>query len=206
MKDTVLEEVIEGIFSVMTTMTEGGDLYMAQELAKAIKSYLLTAITNTVDAGTVAETSVYAGKGTGVAGSYVIDSATLQSNLYSVFTKNKVTNDEIADGIANAVNTACTKKDAISINTVGTLTLPNGASSNYSGTGKGTFSGDKTTIASSLKSVFTEMNKKTSGGDAYFAKELAKAIGDYIRAGNVTNTLDDPITGSGSGKITLGSE
>lgn len=205
--DPVLKTAILNIFSTMQNMTEGGDAYFAKQLALAIKSYLLTATVSTTDSGTVSGSGSYVGKGTGAAGCYVIDNSTLESNLYTVFIKKETTDNEIADGIANAVNTACTASNSISTTTTGTYTPPSGSTvPGYTGTGKGTFTGVKKNIADSLKDVFDDMRDMTEGGDDYFAEELSQSIGDYLRAGTVNVNLDSPLSGSGSGKITIGTQ
>lgn len=63
---------------------------------------------------------------------------------------------------------------------------------------------DSTSIPSSLSEVFTTMYKMTSGGDAYFAKQLAPLIQSYFTSAscNVTGTEDGGLIGStGTGII-----
>ena len=209
LNDSILETAILSVFNNMSEMRTGGDAYCAQNLASAIKTYLLTAEASTIDTGTVTQTSVYSGNGTGVPGCFVIDNSSLESDLKEVFENQETTDDEIADGIANAVHSACTQSGIISIVTEGVLTPPSLATpiDPYYGTGKATFTGNKTTISKKLKGygttkgTFEKMSKMTSGGDALFAKDLASAIGDYIRNGSISVVLDLPITGSGSGSI-----
>ncbi|MCR4900250.1 MAG: hypothetical protein K5907_05480, partial [Treponema sp.] len=102
----------------------------------------------------------------------------------------------------------CTVSNIISTTTVGVLTPPPPATpiSPYGGTGKGTFSGSKSVISTRLKTAFATMKKMQSGGDEYLAQELAASIGDYLRAGSVSIILDNPIVGSGTGAITIGTQ
>lgn len=207
--DKTLETAILSVFNSMSSMTSGGDAYCAKNMANAIKTYILTATASSIDSGTVSSTSSYVGEGTGQPGCFVIDNSSLESDLKEVFENQETTDNEIADGIANAVHSACTKSRIISLNTVGVLTPPSPATpiDPYYGTGKGTFSGSKTVISNKLKGIsgtkgtFEKMREMTSGGDALFAKDLASAIGDYLRGGRISVVLDLPITGSGLGSV-----
>ena len=205
--DSTLETALISIFASMGSMTSGGDAYLAKNMALAIKSYILTATVSTTDAGTVGGTSVYAGSGTGLPGCFVIDNTALETNLLNCFTAENVTDADIGNGIADSIDSACSQQNIISTSTNGTLTPPSGTPGPYSGTGKGTFTGLKTTISQKLlglgaiKGTFEKMNEMTSGGDALFAKDLAGAIGDYLRNGSVTVVLDSPITGGGTGGV-----
>lgn len=63
---------------------------------------------------------------------------------------------------------------------------------------------DSTSILNSLSKVFTTMYKMTSGGDAYFAKQLALLIQSYFTGAScsVTGTGDGGLIGSiGTGII-----
>lgn len=204
--DSTLQGSITTIFNSMRNMTSGGDTYLSKQLAVAIKTFILTAEVETVDSGS-ASGGTYAGKGTGTPGCFVIDNATLETALYSTFTAKNVTDTDIGNGIANNINEVCTKQNLISTKTSGLVTLPNGASSELNGTGKGTFTSDKSIISQKLlgkpgvPGTFEKMRNMTSGGDDLFANDLASAIGSYLRAGTVSVTLNTPISGSGSGGV-----
>ena len=201
--DTTLQTALFTLFNAMSGMTSGGDIYMAKNTAVAIKTFVLTAQVSTVDAGLVSVVNVYAGNGTGSPGCFVIDSDSLESDLYETFTKENTSESEIADGIADAIDSACSQEDIISTTTSGTLTPPPPATpiSPYTGTGKGTFNGSKSIISEKLLQTFTQMKTMTSGGDLLFATDFAKAVGDYLRGGTVSVELDTPIVGSGSGGV-----
>ena len=201
--DTTLQTALLLSFNSMVGMTSGGDRFMANKLALAIKAFVLTANVSTVDAGTVSITSVYAGNGSGAPGCFVIDSDTLEDELYETFTMENPTDDDIADGIADNIDTVCSEKNIIKTTTTGTLTPPPPATpiSPYVGTGKGTFSGVKTIISEKLKAAFSAMKSMITGGDLYFAQEFASAVGNYLRGGTVTVKLDEPIVGSGTGGV-----
>lgn len=207
--DTTLQTAIMSIFTSMGSMTSGGDRYLAKNLALAIKNFVLTASVATTDTGTVTTTSAYAGSGTGLPGCFVIDNSSLETSLYNTFTKENVTNEDIANGIANAINSACSKSNIISTTTLGVLTPPPPATpiSPYSGTGQGTFTGNKSIISQKflgqpgVKGTFEKMQNMTSGGDTLFAADFASAVGSYLRGGVVNVTLNAPITGSGAGSV-----
>ena len=207
--DSTLQTAIMTVFNSMNGMTSGGDRYMAKNLALAIKNFILTATATSTDAGTVSGTSVYVGSGSGVPGCFSIDNTVLEDDFYSTFTAENVTDTDIANGIADSINSACSESNIISMSTSGTLTPPPPATpiSPYTGTGKGTFSGDKTIISNKflgilgVKGTFQKMKEMTSGGDALFAADFASAVGDYLRGGVVNVTLDSPITGSGVGSV-----
>ena len=189
---------IQNIFSQMNNMTSGGDKYFADNLASAIKTLIASGkVTSNDDAGSIG-TSTYKGKGTG---SMSIDDTPLATNLLSTFTKEDTTDDEIADGIADNVNTACSVSNSVSTTTRGTQTFPNGATSEYEGSGKGTFSGTKKTISDALKTAFNTMSEMTSGGNDVFAAALASSISSYLTGGSIDITLQTPISGSATGKI-----
>lgn len=199
--DATLQAALLLTFNAMSSMTSGGDEYMAKQTSLAVKAFVLTANVSTTDAGTVAATSIYSGSGTGLPGCFVIDSDALESSLLDVFTQEDVTDDDIADGIADCIDAACSEEDIISTTTTGTLTPPSGTPTTYSGTGKGTFSGTKSIISEQLKTTFTAMKTMTIGGDLLFSQQMASAIGNYLRAGTVSVELDAPIVGSGTGGV-----
>ena len=199
MNKETFKTTIQAIFTQMNNMTSGGDKYFANNLAAAVKTLVSSGVVSSSDDyGTVSETSVYKGAGSG---SMTINDSTLATDLYNTFTKKDATNDDFADGIADNVDSVCSASNTVNTTTVGTLTLPNGATSNYSGSGKGTFSGSKTTISKALKTAFNTMNTKTSGGNDDFANALADSITSYLMAGTIQITLQSPITGSATGKI-----
>ena len=197
MDATTLQTSILNAFLAMNDMTSGGDTYCANELAKAIDVFIKTGVVSTTDTGSLSGGAAYTGKGTG---SMSINVTSLESDLYDAFTAENLTNDTLADGIASAVHSACTANNTINIKTTGKITTSSG-SSDYSGTGKGSFSGNKDSIANSLKAAFESMDKMTSGGNEVYAASLATSINAYLIAGSVSITLDNPLSGSGSGKI-----
>lgn len=201
--DATLQAALLLTFNAMSSMTSGGNEFMAEKTSLAIKTFVLTATVNTVDAGTVTTTSIYAGNGVGLPGCFVIDSDSLEDDLLDCFTQEDVTDDDIAEGIADCIDAACSEEDIISTVTTGTLTPPPPATpiNPYTGTGKGTFSSDKSIISDTLKTAFTAMKSMTAGGDLYFSQQMAAAIGNYLRAGTVEVELDDPIVGSGQGGV-----
>jgi hypothetical protein len=197
--DSTLETALFTIFSNMNNIKDNGDRYMAKNVALAIKNFVLTATVSTTDVGTVSGTSSYSGKGTGEQGCFVIDDSQLETDLFNAFTKENVTDEDIKNDMATSINDALSESNIISTSTSGKLTSPSGVVSDYSGTGKGTFSGAKTIISNKLSDTFAEMRKVKSGGNELFAKDLAEAIGDFIRNGTITVQLDTPITGTGVG-------
>ncbi len=190
-----LETKLTAIFAAMRSSVKT-DAWMAEQIASEIKNYILTGLVSTVDTGATPAGS-YAGKGTGT---MTIDNASLGSDLTGTF-EAKYSNDDLAAQMAADIHAACTASDTVITATAGAVTTPVGASSPFSGTGKGTYTGNKTAIETTLKACFTAMNNMTEGGDDFFAAQLAAAVDTYLKAGAVNVTLQDPLTGSGMGKI-----
>ncbi len=197
---STLETQLKAIFTAMNNMTEGGDNYLATNMALAIKTFVLTGVASTVDVGTVSIVNAYAGAGTGTMN---IDNTTLANSLLSAFNaqKNNPNDDALATDIADSIHEVATKKDTIITSTVGTLTNPSGVVTPYAGTGKGTFSGSSAPLAQLLKSTFASMKDLSEGGNDIFALQMSLGVLQYFRLGVVSVVLDTPITGTGTGVI-----
>jgi len=195
---TTLQTALSVIFNAMNGMSNGGDAYCAKQMATAIKTFILTGQVATVDTG-AAPAGSYAGAGVGT---MTIDSDTLADDLESTFTA-KYNNNDLADHMAADIDNACKEDDTVKTTSTGTVTNPSGVTSNFSGNAnKGKFSGDKTKISTPLKACFTAMNNMVTGGNEYYAAQLATAVNIYLTAGSISVTLEAPfISGSGSGKI-----
>lgn len=193
-----LQAAITKIFSDMNDMTSGGNKYCADELAGAIKDYIDSGVvTSTDDAGTIG-TNTY--KGSGV-GKMEIDESKLASKLLETFTKENLTDADLADGLASNLDDICSKKDSVTTTTTGMQTTPSGVSTPYVGSGIGTFQGIKSVISESLKTAFSAMGVMLTGGNEVFSAALATSINTYLTSGSINITLQLPITGIATGKI-----
>jgi hypothetical protein len=184
--------------SIFASMTDGSktNAWMAAQIAGEMKNYILTGRVSTSDSGT-APAGAYAGAG---GGTMTINSGSLAAALKTTLEAG-YGNDDLAAHIAADKNAACTADDTVSIETKGTATTPAGASSAFTGNGKGKFTGAKATLETTLKACFAAMNTMAQGGDDYFAAQLAAAIDSYLKAGRVSVTLQTPLAGAGAGTI-----
>ena len=192
-----LETALKTMFNAMNTISSGGNAYCAAQMASAIKAYILTGQVTTTDTG-VAPAGAYAGAGVGI---MTINSDSLKSALQSTF-EAAYPNDDLSAHMATDIDNACKADNAISTTSTGTVTTPTGATSPFSGPGQGTFTGTKETLETMLKACFTAMNTMASGGNDYFAEQLATAVDTYLKTGSMRITLKSPFaSGSGMGKI-----
>jgi len=191
-----LQTAVSAIFNAMNNMPEGGDTYCAEQMAVALKTFILTGQVATVDSG-AAPAGSYTGAGIGT---MTIDSDTLADDLESTFTAG-YNNNDLADHMATDIDNACKADNIVKVTSTGTVVIPGGTSP-FSGQGEGKFTGAKATIASALQSCFAAMNNMTTGGNEYYAAQLAVAFNAYLIAGSISVTLKTPfVSGSGSGKI-----
>ena len=193
-----LQSSLVSIFSAMGNMSEGGDSYLAREMALAVKTFILTGAIATVDSG-AASAGSYVGAGVGIMS---IDNSALESALFDIF-KEGYEDSDLADEIAFAIDDACTSDNVISIVSTGVLTTPAGVSSPLVANCGGSFTSSKSVISSLLVSCFSVMGSMPEGGDAYLALQLSLAIHAYMLAGIIDNAMDAPVfvSGSGVGKI-----
>lgn len=195
---STLQSALQATFLAMNDITDGsGDRYMADNVAENIKTYILTGDTTTTDAG-AAPAGTYAGSGKG---KMTIDDSSLADDLYSTFTAG-YDNNGLASHMAADIDKECSANDTVSETSKGTVTTPSGATSSFAGPAQGKFSGNKATIESKLKACFSSMDEMTSGGNEYFAQEMASAIDSYLKAGSISVTLKSPfLSGTGGGTI-----
>jgi hypothetical protein len=190
-----LEADLKAIFQTMRQAVKT-NAWMAEQIADAIKEYILAGTVSTADTG-AAPAGAYAGQGTGT---MTISDSDLEADLTPTFENTEV-NSFLAEHMATDIDAACTEEDISGTVTSGTVTTPVGATSPMAGTGKGTFSGEKATIQALLTVCFETMNAMTEDGDDYLAAQIALAIDNYLKAGNIDVTLQAPLTGSGNGGI-----
>jgi hypothetical protein len=156
-------------------------------MAKALKTFTLTGQVSTNDTG-AAPAGSYAGAGTGT---MTINADSLMDDLLTTFTAG-YTNDGLADHMATDIDNACKAENTVAVTSAGTVTTPSGATSAFSGPGQGQFTGNKSTVSAALKACFSAMNGMTSGGNEYYAAQLAAAYHAYLKAGSVSVALKPP--------------
>jgi hypothetical protein len=195
-----LETKLKAIYAAMDAITDGtGNDYQAREVAKALKEFILTGQTSTVDSGATPAGS-YAGKGTGT---MTIDADMLESALKTTFAKES-DNPTLAANIATDIDNACKADNTVSETSSGIVTTGSGATSNFSGPAIGKFSGDKSKISVPLAACFETMNgMMQGGGNDYHAAQFTSALHTYLKSGTISVTLKAPpfASGSGSGVI-----
>lgn len=194
---SALQSSLLTTFLAMNDILDGsGDRYMADNVAANIKAYILTGMTSTTDTG-VAPAGNYSGEGIGT---MEIDESALAEDLLSTF-KAEHDNDGLAAHMASDIDNACSKDGTVSETSSGMVTTSSGASQ-FSGSAQGKFTGDKSGIESALKSCFSAMDGMSAGGNERFAAELATAVDDYLKGGDITVSLKSPfVSGMGKGKI-----
>ena len=193
-----LQADLYSAFNAMNDITDdSGNRYMAEKVAKAISDFVRTGQVTSTDAGTAGDGGVYAGSGTG---SMQISESNLKSKLQTTF-EAKYENNDLATHIASDIDDVCSASNTCSTTTTGTSTIPGSSPHPASGSGKGTFTGAKTTIETKLKSCFSSMNSMVTGGNMYFAQEFAVAVYNYLKNGTIAITLQAPMSGAGSGGI-----
>jgi len=213
---TVFETKLKSIFAEMQDGSKT-DAWMAEQIATAIQTYVSSGQVTTTDSG-AAPAGSYAGAGVGIMEidkndveedvideeeieEDVLDEDNLGSKLTNTF-ESEYNNDDLAAHIATDIDDVCKADDTVTTTSSGTVTTPSGATSPFSGTGKGKFSGVKTTIETTLKTCFATMNNMSQGGDDYLAVQLASAVDAYLKAGAVNIDLQAPfVSGAGSGGL-----
>jgi hypothetical protein len=185
------------IFRAMNDKEKGGNEYQAEEMAKAIKKYILAGQTSTSDSG-AAPAGNYNGAGIGA---MTIDDSQLKDDLLATF-EAKYGDDDLADHMAADIDSACAADDTVSETSSGTVTTGSGAAVPFSGPAIGKFAGTKTLISTPLKACFKSMIGMLAGGNQLYAAQLAAAVDAYMKAGTISVELKSPfVSGSGSGKI-----
>jgi len=193
---TVFETTLKGIFAMMLDGSKT-NAWMAEQIANAIKAYAGSGQASTTDGG-AAPAGVYVGAG---AGTMAINADDLKSKLKTTF-EAAYTNDDLAAHIASDIDDVCKADDTITTVSAGTVTTPVGATSPFSGPGKGKFTGTKAVIETVLKACFSTMNSMSVGGDDYFAAQFAVAVDSYLKAGKISVTLQPPfVSGAGEGAM-----
>jgi hypothetical protein len=197
---TLQADFLAEFLAMNNMMTGGGDAYCAEKIAKAIKNYILTGITNTTDSG-AAPAGPYAGAGVGTM--TIADSA-LKSDLQSTF-EAKYSDDDLAAHMATDIDNACKANNTVSETSTGQVTPPSSSPIPFSGPATGKFTGDKSKIENPLKACFSSMTGMMSGGgNELYAQQFAIAVDAYLKDGTISVQLKVPpfVSGSGSGKIT----
>jgi hypothetical protein len=194
---TMLQTALAQVFNAMNAMPAGGDAYCAKEMAAVLKTFILTGQVTTTDSGT-APTGSYTGAGLGT---LTIDADSLADDLESTFNA-AYKNDDLAEHLANAIDIACKADNTVQVTSSGTVVNPAGGTAPFSGPGEGQFTGAKAAIAAALKTCFAAMNTMATGGNDYYAAQLAAVLSAYLPAGTINVTLQPPfVSGSGKGKI-----
>ena len=177
------------------------DSDFASGIASACKSYVESGTVTTIDSGTISS-GVFAGSGSGSASvSDSLMSAQINTAIAQMKQVTSGGDNILANGIFNGLK-AMLAQAQVSTNVKGNVTQ--GSSSSYM---EGTASGTGITctdagFVSSLLDCFDAMKNKTSGGDSYFASQLADIIDTYVSTGKVTTQGQGTLEGSaGSGSI-----
>jgi hypothetical protein len=206
MVPAVLTADVLAVFKAMWAAALAGDFskddrYMADEIAAAVKRFILTGQTATSDSGTVPINNYpYTGAGVGI---MTIDDGPLADDLYDTFRYSE-DDIEIANGIAADIDKACSVEDTVEETSTGTYTDEDGYTHPYSGPAIGRFTGSPALISAPLIACFQRMyvTLAPDAGDLDFATTFGTCVNAYMLAGTINVKLAAPFTGgSGSGKI-----
>jgi hypothetical protein len=91
--------------------------------------------------------------------------------------------------------------NTVETSTSGTSVLSPQSQYYDTGKGKGVFIGSQLIIQTKLQSCFDVMNNMYTNGNLYFANEWANALNNYMSSGAITVTLQSPMIGGGTGRI-----
>jgi hypothetical protein len=185
------------IFLAMNDKEKGGNEYQAENMAKAIKKYILAGQTSTNDSG-AAPDGDYKGAGAGV---MTIDDSQLKDDLLATFEVN-YGDDGLADHMAADIDADCAADNTVVETSTGTVTTGSSATVPFFGPAIGKFAGTKALISTPLKACFASMTGMLAGGNQLYAAQLAAAVDAYMKAGTISVQLKPPfVSGSGSGTI-----
>ena len=194
---TTLQADLLTAYLAMNSIEEGGNEYQAKKVAQAIKTFILTGQTVTEDTG-AAPAGSYKGAGIGV---MTIDASQLEDDLLATFNA-KYGDDDLADHIATDIDNACKADNTVQETSSGTVTIPAGGTSPFSGPAVGKFAGTKSLISTPLKACYKSMTGMLAGGNELYAQMFSVAVDAYMKAGTISVQLKPQfLSGSGSGKI-----
>lgn len=208
----VLSNLKKDLLSAFQSMTDGDDSVFAKKVSAAVADFAESGDIATVDAGPVSG-GVFAGSGKG---SISVDSSICEKIILAACKKmqtmtsggDKYLAAQMESGIESMI-----KAGEVSTDVDGTVTAPNGATSTLSGNAKGVLSqvssgsdssddSESGIIKSMLVSAFSAMQTMTSGGDKYFADELASAVESYLKAGVAATAGESALSGvTGTGAM-----
>ncbi len=197
MNVTKLKSDFYSIFDTMNSIYKNGEEYMATQCAKAIYDFIYSGNVTTVDAGTGSRGGVYSGSGSG---KMKINRSMLSSLLLNTFLSTN-NNSDLAILISSNINTVCSMINTVETSTSGTSVLSPQSQYYDTGKGKGVFIGSQLIIQTKLQSCFDVMNNMYTNGNLYFANEWANALNNYMSSGAITVTLQSPMIGGGTGRI-----
>lgn len=193
------------LLSVFQSMTDGDDSVFSDGVAQALKNFVNSGTPSTTDAGTI-PTGAFTGASTG--GTITADDSACAQIIASAFTfmRNNENggDDYLADKIAEGLQRMT--DDAVVTTSVSGTTVPPSPpppTIPTAGTAKGGITCVTTAVASGLKAVFSAMKEMSSGGDAYFASQMASLVNACLLAGVVSTQGQGNLAGStGTGTAT----
>lgn len=198
----VYDTLKSDLLDAFNNMGDGDDDYFAEQVAKAVKTYIETGGVTTVDTGTVSA-GVFTGTGSG---DMEVESDDCEDSLSETCSKMRDMTSGGGDAylaaqMASAINTmvldGTVKTDVSGTAVAGSVSTP------LTGKAEGTLTGVAATIQSALVSIFSKMQNMTSGGDEYFAEQMAIAVNSYLLAGVVATNGKNALSGSvGTGNMT----
>lgn len=165
-----------------------GNIYAANQIALALSNYLAMAQISSIAMSDIGTYTGYVYTGTSTGLGIIIDVSSLTSNLASHFMADNLSDDKIADYIANDINTSLAQA-IINVTSSGTYVVPGTPPETLPGSdnGSGSFVGIPSILSNELKQTFIEMFERAKNADENyngnrdFANRLANCIDNYIK-------------------------
>lgn len=191
------------LLNVFNSMNDGDNSKFSKGIAKAIKTFAMTAMVTTTDVGTVAQ-GAFTGAGTGTVKADDSDCASIIQDACDAMMDGSKDDDYLAVELAKAIQKLA---DGIEINTtingtIITTSSPPVPVPVVAAQGKGTIKCQSKPLESALKSCFKSMSSMTEGGNELFAQTFATSVQAFFVAGIVSTDGQGNIAGSkGTGTI-----
>lgn len=197
-----LQSDLEDTFSSMLSEDVTDDVF-ADGIASAFKDFCEGAEVITEDTGTVASPAgTFTGKGTGM---LTADTSSCSSKILKAC--QEASEDEeggdstIAQGITDGLQAML---DGIKVETdlTGAITTSSAVITGVTGKAEGSITVDVSSLTSYLEDIFSSMKKMSSGGDSYFASQMATKVYTLVSDSVVATEAKEDLTGvTGSGTI-----
>jgi hypothetical protein len=206
-----LQSQLQALFESMQDGSKD-DYDMADELSSIVKDFMESGTIVTTDLNSVPITSpgpyiagMFVGGGQGSLSVQDGPCASLIKVACDTMRAQHLDDNYLADKITEGID-LMRSAGIVTCNITGVVTIPGSPPiviPNVPGTTTGTITCVPTPLAAGLKACFLTMRNMTTGGDAYFATQLATLINSYMLANTVATVVDvasllTPVIGAGA--------